>query len=110
MPVVGANLREKRKNRGRTQALNRMWGSVLKIRILMNREGTGKGVAWVKSNFSGNRASTIIDRAEEFLDNMNFRIIGKGWSSAVEKEDGEVILNENLSYQNSSFWLSFCHA
>ena len=36
----------------------------------MNREGTGRGVAWVKSNFSGNRASTMIDRAEEFLDNV----------------------------------------
>ena len=64
-----------------------------------NREGTGRGVAWVKSNFGSNRASTIIDRAEKFLDNMNFRIIGKGWSSDVEKEDGEVILNENLGYQ-----------
>ena len=65
----------------------------------MNRKGTGKGVAWVKSNFSSNRAGTIIDRAEEFLENMNFRIIGKGWSSAVEKEDGEVILNKDLAYQ-----------
>ena len=66
---------------------------------VMNKQGTGKGVAWVKSNFGSNRASTIIDRAEEFLDNMNFRTIGKGCSSAVEKEGGEVILNENLAYQ-----------
>ncbi len=65
----------------------------------MNREGTGKGVAWVKSNFGSNRASVIINQAEKFLDNMNFRIIGKGWSSDVEKEDGEVVLNENLEYQ-----------
>ena len=65
----------------------------------MNREGTGKGVAWVNSNFGSNRASTIIDRTEESLDNMNFMIIGEGWSSAVEKEDGEVIMNENLGYQ-----------
>ena len=65
----------------------------------MNTEGTGKGVAWVKSNFSSNRASTIIDRAEKFLENINFRIIGQGCSSGVEKEDGEVILNENLGYQ-----------
>ena len=71
----------------------------------MNKEGTGKGVAWVKSNFSSNRASTIIDRAEKFLDNMNFRTIGKGWSSDVEKEDGEVILNENLGYQKRE-WLA----
>lgn len=70
-----------------------------------NREGTGKGVAWVKSNFSGNRASTIIDRAEKFLENMNFRVIGKGWSSDVEKEDGEVILNEDLAYQKRE-WLA----
>lgn len=65
----------------------------------MNREGTGKGVAWVKSNFGSKRASVIIDQAEKFLENMNFRIIGKGWSSDIEKEDGEVILNENLAYQ-----------
>ena len=65
----------------------------------MNREGTGKGVAWVNSNFSSKRASAIIDQAEKFLDNMNFRIIGKGISSNVEKEDGEVVLNENLAYQ-----------
>ena len=70
-----------------------------------NREGTGKGVAWVKSNFSSNRASTIIDRAEKFLENMNFRMIGKGCSSAVEKEDGEVILNEDLAYQKRE-WLA----
>ena len=71
----------------------------------MNKQGTGKGVAWVKSNFSDNRANAIIDRAEKFLDNMNFRIIGKGWSSDVEKEDGEVILNENLAYQKRE-WLA----
>ena len=71
----------------------------------MNKQGTGKGVAWVKSNFSSNRATTIIDRAEKFLDNMNFRIIGKGISSNVEKEDGEVVLNENLAYQKRE-WLA----
>ena len=71
----------------------------------MNREGTGKGVAWVKSNFSSNRASTIIDRAEKFLENMNFRTIGKGCSSGVKKEDREVILNENLAYQKRE-WLA----
>ena len=59
-----------------------------------NRQGTGKGVAWVKGNFGSKRASVIIDQAEKFLDNMNFRIIGKGCSSDVEKEDGEVNLNE----------------
>ena len=42
------------------------------------KEGTGKGVAWVKSNFGSKRAGVIIDQAEKFLDNMNFRIIGKG--------------------------------
>ena len=57
--------------------------STLKQRILMNkegtnREGTGKGVAWVKSNFGSKRASVIIDQAEKFLENMNFRVIGKG--------------------------------
>ena len=71
----------------------------------MNREGTGKGVAWVKSNFSSNRASAIIDRAEKFLENMNFRTIGKGCSSGVKKEDREVILNENLAYQKRE-WLA----
>ena len=71
----------------------------------MNKEGTGKGVAWVKSNFSSNRASTIIDRAEKFLENMNFTVIGKGWSSDVEKEEGEVILNENFAYQKRE-WLA----
>lgn len=71
----------------------------------MNREGTGKGVAWVKSNFSSNRASAIIDRAEKFLENMNFRTIGRDCSSGVEKEDGEVILNENLAYQKRE-WLA----
>ena len=65
----------------------------------MNKQGTGKDVTWAKSNFSSNRAMAIIDKAEKFLDNMNFRIIGKGCSSDVEKEDGEVILNENLAYQ-----------
>ena len=71
----------------------------------MNKQGTGKGVAWVRDNFSSNRASAIIDRAEKFLDNMNFRIIGKGISSNVEKEDGEVVLNENLAYQKRE-WLA----
>lgn len=73
--------------------------------MIMNREGTGRGVAWVKSNFSSNRAGVIINQAEKFLENMNFRIIGKGWSSDVEKEDGEVILNENLGYQKRE-WLA----
>ena len=74
----------------------------------MNTEGTGKGVAWVKSNFSSNRASVIIDRAEKFLDNMNFRVIGKGCSSDVKKEDGEVVLNENLAYQKRE-WLALLY-
>ena len=71
----------------------------------MNKQGTGKGVAWVNSNFSSNRASTIIDRAETFLDNMNFTVIGKGWTGRVERENGEVILNENLAYQKRE-WLA----
>lgn len=71
----------------------------------MNREGTGKGVAWVKSNFSSKRASVIIDQAEKFLDNMNFRIIGKGVSSDVENKDNEVVLNEKLAYQKRE-WLA----
>ena len=37
----------------------------------MNKQGTSKGVAWVKSNFSS-RANAIIDRVEKFLDNVNF--------------------------------------
>ena len=64
-----------------------------------NRNGTGKGAAWVKSNFSSNRASTVINRAEKFLDNMNFTVIGKGWSSRIDREEGDVVLNENLEYQ-----------
>ncbi len=64
-----------------------------------NREGTSKGIAWVKINFSSQKASRIIDRAEKFLKNMNFTVIGKGCSSSVEREDGEVVLNENLGYQ-----------
>ena len=73
--------------------------------MIMNREGTGRGVAWVKSNFSSKRAGVIINQAEKFLENMNFRIIGKGCSDAVEKEDGEVILNEDLGYQKRE-WLA----
>lgn len=38
----------------------------------MNREGTGKGVAWVKSNFGSKRASVIIDRAEKLKENTRF--------------------------------------
>ena len=64
-----------------------------------NRKGTGKGVDWVKSNFKSNRASVVIDRAEKFLDNMNLHVIGKGWSSDVEREEGGIIVNENLGYQ-----------
>lgn len=71
----------------------------------MNKKGTGKGVAWVKSNFSSNRASTIIDRAEKFLDNMNFTVIGSGWTGCVERENGDVVLNENLEYQKRE-WLA----
>ena len=71
----------------------------------MNKQETGKGVAWVKSNFSSSRASTIIDRAEKFLENMNFTVIGKGWSSDVERENGDVVLNENLEYQKRE-WLA----
>ena len=71
----------------------------------MARINGGTSVAWVKSNFGSKRASVIINQAEKFLDNMNFRIIGKGCSSDVEKEDGEVILNENLAYQKRE-WLA----
>ena len=71
----------------------------------MNKQGTGKGVAWVRDNFTSNRASAIIDRAEKFLDNMNFTIIGKGWKGYVKRENGDVVLNENLEYQKRE-WLA----
>lgn len=64
-----------------------------------DRRGSGKGVAWVKSNFKSNRASVVIDQAEKFLDNMNLHVIGKGWTSHVEREEGGIIVNENLGYQ-----------
>ncbi len=67
--------------------------------MLDNREGTGKGVAWVNSNFKSNRASVVIDQAEKFLDNMNLHVIGKGWSSHVEREERGIIVNENFAYQ-----------
>ena len=67
--------------------------------MLENRKGTGKGIAWVRSNFKSSRASVVIDQGEKFLDNMNLHVIGKGWSSQVEREEGGVIVNENLAYQ-----------
>ena len=70
-----------------------------------NREGTSKGIAWVKINFSNQKASRIIDQAEKFLTNMNFTVIGKGWAGPVEREDGDVVLNENLGYQKRE-WLA----
>ena len=73
-----------------------------------NRKGTGKGVAWVKSNFKSNRAGVVIDRAETFLDNMNLTVIGKGGCSRVEREKGGIIVNEKFAYQrrewNSSLY------
>ena len=71
----------------------------------MNRQRIGNGVAWVKSNFSSNRASTVIDPAENFLDNMNFAVIGRGSSSYCERENGDVVLNENIEYQKHG-WLA----
>lgn len=73
-----------------------------------NRQGTGKGVAWVKSNFKSNRVNVVIEQAEKFLDNMNLQVIGKGWSADVEREEGGIVVNENLAYQrrewNSSLY------
>ena len=73
-----------------------------------NRKGTGKGVAWVKSNFKSNRVSVVINRAETFSDNMNLQVIGKGVSADIEREEGLIIVNENFAYQrrewNSSLY------
>ena len=52
-----------------------------------------------------NRASAVIDRDEKFLDNMNLTIVGKGWSSRIDREEEDVVMNENLGYQKRE-WLA----
>ncbi len=66
--------------------------------MLENRKGTGKGVAWVKAT-SKVKVQPPAEFHEKFLDNMNLHVIGKGWSSHVEREEGGIIVNENLAYQ-----------
>ena len=68
-----------------------------------NRKGTGKGIIWVNNNFSRNRATSVITRSEDFLDNMNYAVIGKGCSGVVDREKGDVVLNENLEYQKTEW-------
>ena len=37
--------------------------------------------------------------------NAKFTVIGKGWSSRIDREEGDVVLNENLEYQKRE-WLA----
>lgn len=66
-----------------------------------SRNGTSKGVAWVKANFSDQRGEVIIRQAETFLENMSLSM----GSGPHEKQPGEVHVNLGLGYQKKE-WLA----